>query len=112
MLGLALFGIGQGLFISPNNSAIVAAAPASTCRHKALGNATQACNVVTLRPREESDYISRARSTSSRRVSQPMNIPVSTYGAHERAESPGGRDYGPDEAKKYGRTFRSRRNGS
>jgi nitrate/nitrite transporter NarK len=29
MLALALFGIGQGLFISPNNSAIVAAAPAS-----------------------------------------------------------------------------------
>ena len=29
MLALALFGAGQGLFISPNNSAIVAAAPAS-----------------------------------------------------------------------------------
>jgi EmrB/QacA subfamily drug resistance transporter len=29
MLALALFGVGQGLFISPNNSAIVAAAPAS-----------------------------------------------------------------------------------
>ena len=29
MLALAIFGIGQGLFISPNNSAIVAAAPAS-----------------------------------------------------------------------------------
>src|SRR5438876_4048936 len=29
MFALALFGIGQGLFISPNNSAIVAAAPAS-----------------------------------------------------------------------------------
>ena len=28
MLALALFGVGQGLFISPNNSAIVAAAPA------------------------------------------------------------------------------------
>ena len=28
MLALALFGIGQGLFISPNNSAIIAAAPA------------------------------------------------------------------------------------
>jgi hypothetical protein len=31
---------------------------------------------------------------------------VSTYGAHERTESPGGRDYGPDEAKKYGRRFK------
>jgi EmrB/QacA subfamily drug resistance transporter len=29
MLALAVFGIGQGLFISPNNSAIVAGAPAS-----------------------------------------------------------------------------------
>jgi MFS family permease len=29
MLALAVFGIGQGFFISPNNSAIVAAAPAS-----------------------------------------------------------------------------------
>jgi nitrate/nitrite transporter NarK len=29
MVALALFGIGQGLFISPNNSAIMAAAPAS-----------------------------------------------------------------------------------
>ncbi len=29
MLALALFGVGQGLFVSPNNSAIVAAAPAS-----------------------------------------------------------------------------------
>ena len=28
MLALAMFGIGQGLFISPNNSAIMAAAPA------------------------------------------------------------------------------------
>jgi MFS family permease len=29
MLALAIFGVGQGLFISPNNSAIMAAAPAS-----------------------------------------------------------------------------------
>jgi EmrB/QacA subfamily drug resistance transporter len=29
MLALAVFGVGQGLFISPNNSAIVAAAPAN-----------------------------------------------------------------------------------
>lgn len=28
MLGLAIFGVGQGLFISPNNSAIMAAVPA------------------------------------------------------------------------------------
>jgi MFS family permease len=29
MLALAIFGVGQGLFISPNNSAIMAAAPPS-----------------------------------------------------------------------------------
>jgi hypothetical protein len=29
MVALAIFGIGQGFFISPNNSAIVAAAPAT-----------------------------------------------------------------------------------
>jgi MFS family permease len=29
MLALAIFGVGQGLFISPNNSAIMTAAPAS-----------------------------------------------------------------------------------
>ncbi len=34
-----------------------------------------------------------------------MGIAVSTYGAHERAEAPGGRDYGPDEAKRYARRF-------
>ena len=34
-----------------------------------------------------------------------MGIPVSTYGAHERAQSPGGRDYGPEDAKKYARRF-------
>ena len=34
-----------------------------------------------------------------------LRIPVSTYGAHERAEAPGGRDYGPEEAARYGRRF-------
>jgi hypothetical protein len=42
---------------------------------------------------------------SARAAGKAMGIPVSTYGAHERAESPGGRDYGPDEAKRYGRRF-------
>src|SRR5262249_56983304 len=32
-------------------------------------------------------------------------IPVSTYGAHERAQTPGGRDYGPEDAIKYARRF-------
>jgi hypothetical protein len=43
---------------------------------------------------------------SARLAGKAMGIPVSTYGAHERAESAGGRDYGPDEAKKYGRRFK------
>ncbi|HEY7248121.1 MAG TPA: MFS transporter [Xanthobacteraceae bacterium] len=46
MLGLALFGAGQGLFVSPNNSAIVAAAPASlTGEAGGLLNVTRACGV-------------------------------------------------------------------
>ncbi len=46
------------------------------------------------------------RFKSARLAAKAMGIPVSTYGAHERAETPGGRDYGPDEAKRYGRRFR------
>jgi hypothetical protein len=42
---------------------------------------------------------------SARLAGKAMGMAVSTYGAHERAESPGGRDYGPDEAKKYARRF-------
>jgi hypothetical protein len=34
-----------------------------------------------------------------------LGIPISTYSAHERAESPGGRDYGPEEAQQYARRF-------
>jgi hypothetical protein len=34
-----------------------------------------------------------------------MGIPVATYGSHERAQLAGGRDYGPDEARRYARTF-------
>src|SRR5437016_14670784 len=45
------------------------------------------------------------RFKSARLAAQAMGIAVSTYGAHERAETPGGRDYGPDEARKYARRF-------
>jgi predicted MFS family arabinose efflux permease len=46
MLALAVFGIGQGLFISPNNSAIVAAAPASlTGEAGGLLNVMRSCGV-------------------------------------------------------------------
>src|SRR5262249_48594399 len=42
---------------------------------------------------------------SARIAAKAMGIPVSTYGAHERAEQAGGRDFGPDEATRYGRRF-------
>src|SRR5260221_6487237 len=42
---------------------------------------------------------------SARLTGKAMSIPASTYGAHERAQSPGGRDYGPEDAKKYARRF-------
>jgi EmrB/QacA subfamily drug resistance transporter len=46
MIALALYGIGQGLFISPNNSAIVAAAPASlTGQAGGFVNVTRACGM-------------------------------------------------------------------
>jgi phage repressor protein C with HTH and peptisase S24 domain len=43
---------------------------------------------------------------SARLAAKAMGIAVSTYGAHERAEDPGGRDFGPDEAKRYARRFK------
>ena len=46
MLALAFFGIGQGLFLSPNNSSIVAAAPASlTGSSRGFVNVTRACGM-------------------------------------------------------------------
>ncbi|HEY2185991.1 MAG TPA: DHA2 family efflux MFS transporter permease subunit, partial [Xanthobacteraceae bacterium] len=46
MLAFAVFGIGQGLFVSPNNSAIVAAAPARlTGEAGGLLNVTRTCGV-------------------------------------------------------------------
>ena len=46
MLALAVFGIGQGLFISPNNSAVVAAAPASlTVEAGGLLNVMRSCGI-------------------------------------------------------------------
>jgi hypothetical protein len=46
MLALALFGVGQGLFISPNNSAIMAAAPASlTGEAGGLLNVMRSCGI-------------------------------------------------------------------
>ena len=42
---------------------------------------------------------------SGRIAAQELGVAVSAYGAHERAEDPGGRDFGPDEAKFYARRF-------
>ena len=42
---------------------------------------------------------------SARAAAMALGVPVSTYGAHERAESPGGRDYGPEAARIYARHF-------
>jgi hypothetical protein len=51
--------------------------------------------------------IARARRFKSARLAaKALGIAVATYGAHERAEAEGGRDYGPNEAKRYGRAFR------
>jgi hypothetical protein len=38
---------------------------------------------------------------SARAAAIAWGIPVSTYGAHERAQDLGGRDYGPNEARRY-----------
>jgi hypothetical protein len=43
---------------------------------------------------------------SARAAAKALDVAVSTYGAHERAETPGGRDYGPDEARRYARRFK------
>ena len=40
---------------------------------------------------------------SARAAAQAFGVPISTYGAHERAEAPGGRDFGPEEAAYYAR---------
>src|SRR5262245_48497641 len=42
---------------------------------------------------------------SARLAALAMGIPVSTYGAHERAEAEGGRDFAPNEAMRYARRF-------
>ena len=42
---------------------------------------------------------------SARAAALALGVPVSTYGAHERAQMPGGRDYGPEEARYYARWF-------
>ena len=47
----------------------------------------------------------KARFRSARAAAVAFAIPVSTYGAHERAQLAGGRDYGPEEAERYASMF-------
>jgi hypothetical protein len=47
----------------------------------------------------------KRRFRSARAAALAMGIPVPTYGSHERAQLPGGRDYGPEEARRYARRF-------
>lgn len=43
---------------------------------------------------------------SGREAAKALGVSAATYGAHERAEGPNGRDFGPDEARKYARRFK------
>jgi hypothetical protein len=63
--------------------------------------------VVTGKTRGDRLRIAREHRgfKSGRLAAQALSIPISTYGAHERAEAEGGRDYGPDEAKRYAKRF-------
>jgi hypothetical protein len=47
----------------------------------------------------------KTRFGSAREAALALGIPVSTYGAHERAQLSGGRDFGPEEAKRYAQRF-------
>src|SRR5213080_3893433 len=51
-------------------------------------------------------YARERHFKSARLAAKAMGVPVSTYGAHERAEDPGGRDFGPEEAVRYGKRFK------
>jgi EmrB/QacA subfamily drug resistance transporter len=75
MLGLAIFGAGQGLFISPNNSAIMAAAPA-----RLTGEAGGLLNVM------RSLGISVGIATSSALLT--WQLAVSTGSGHNTLHAP------------------------
>jgi hypothetical protein len=42
---------------------------------------------------------------SARAAAIALDFPMSSYGAHERAELAGGRDYDPEDAKRYAKLF-------
>src|SRR4029453_8750315 len=79
------------------------------CHHLSIAKSRRIGSIVVAMGTTRGERLRIAREKhfkSARRAGKAMGIPVSTYGAHERAEAPGGRDYGPDEAKKYGRRFK------
>jgi hypothetical protein len=45
---------------------------------------------------------------SARAAAADLGVAPATYGAHERAQASGGRDYGPEEAALYGQRFNVR----
>ena len=62
---------------------------------------------ATAKTRGDRLRIARERLFPTARVAaQTIGVAVSTYFAHERAEDPLGRDYGPDQARYYGKRFR------
>jgi hypothetical protein len=69
--------------------------------------ATNAAIVVTMvSTRGERLRAARTkRFRSARSAAKALGIPLSTYGAHERAEWPGGRDYNPEQAQRYAQRF-------
>jgi transcriptional regulator with XRE-family HTH domain len=42
---------------------------------------------------------------SARAAAKALGLPVSSYGAHERAQLPGGRDFNPEDATRYAEFF-------
>lgn len=60
-----------------------------------------------LKTRGERLRYARAKHfKSARAAAAALDMPRATYGAHERAETPGGRDYDPNDAERYGRKFK------
>jgi DNA-binding XRE family transcriptional regulator len=64
-------------------------------------------NVVSMTTRGERLREARiaAGYGSASAAATALGVSRSTYNAHERAEEPGGRDYGPEDADRYGRKF-------
>jgi hypothetical protein len=72
---------------------------------------TVSTTAMTTTTRGERLRIARKRHfKSARAAAKALGVPPATYGAHERAQAPGGRgrDYSPEEAELYGFRFKVR----